>query len=333
MAGIKLLRKLQIGKEATAGTAVAATTIWRGLGMLKDTRVKVRPSEDIGYLSKVDRQYEPMLGGELSMPSVEATYEQIGHIFEAGIKLVQTGAADGSGSGKIYTYTYPVTAANTTRTYTIEGGDNEAAEEMEYAYVSDFTIDGEAGGSLNITANWKGRQISTSAFTGALVLPDVEEMIFSKGKLYIDAIGGTIGTTQKSNTLIKMSYKADTGLRSVNTANGVKYFSFTKQVGATVSMDITFEHDSISVAEKAAYVAGTSKLVRVKFDGSTLTTAGSTYSTKSLILDMAGKWSNFTEIQDSNGNDIIVGTFEAAYNSTAALFARNILVNTLTSLP
>ena len=29
-AGIKALRKVQLGRESTAGDAVAATTIWRG---------------------------------------------------------------------------------------------------------------------------------------------------------------------------------------------------------------------------------------------------------------------------------------------------------------
>jgi len=30
MAGIKALRKVQLGRESVAGTAVAATTVWRG---------------------------------------------------------------------------------------------------------------------------------------------------------------------------------------------------------------------------------------------------------------------------------------------------------------
>ena len=50
MAGIKRLRKLQFGKETTAGTPVPATTIWRGTGTLEDKREPYFPDEDIATL-------------------------------------------------------------------------------------------------------------------------------------------------------------------------------------------------------------------------------------------------------------------------------------------
>ena len=34
--GIKALRKIQLGKEAVAGTALAADILWRGLGTIQD---------------------------------------------------------------------------------------------------------------------------------------------------------------------------------------------------------------------------------------------------------------------------------------------------------
>ena len=50
MAGIRALRKLQYGKETTAGTAVAATAVWRGIGTIQDNLETVFPAEDIGIL-------------------------------------------------------------------------------------------------------------------------------------------------------------------------------------------------------------------------------------------------------------------------------------------
>ena len=38
MSGKKALRKIQLGQEATPGTIVAATTIWRGMGTIEDLR-------------------------------------------------------------------------------------------------------------------------------------------------------------------------------------------------------------------------------------------------------------------------------------------------------
>ena len=57
--GIKALRKILLGAETTAGTAVAADTIWRGIGGLKDNREVITPDEDIGYLSGKARNYCP----------------------------------------------------------------------------------------------------------------------------------------------------------------------------------------------------------------------------------------------------------------------------------
>ena len=44
------------------------------------------------------------MGGSLAMAATPATFEQLPHILEAGIKSVGTGAADGAGTGKIYAY-------------------------------------------------------------------------------------------------------------------------------------------------------------------------------------------------------------------------------------
>ncbi len=57
MAGARALRKLQFGKETTAGTNVDATTIWRGMGTIKDEREVVFPAEDVGILGGTDRSY------------------------------------------------------------------------------------------------------------------------------------------------------------------------------------------------------------------------------------------------------------------------------------
>ncbi len=57
--GVKALRKIQIGKETTAGTAVAATTIWRGMGTIEDQREIRRIDEDVGVLQRTNRSATP----------------------------------------------------------------------------------------------------------------------------------------------------------------------------------------------------------------------------------------------------------------------------------
>jgi hypothetical protein len=333
MPGSTLLRKIQLGKETVAGTAVAATAIWRGMGMLEDQRETVHAEEHVGYLSGVDRTYVPKLLGAISMEAIPATYEQLPYILEAGVKLVNTGAADGSGSDKIYTYTFPITAKNTIKTFTIEGGDDQEVEEMEYAYVDAFTLEGKGGEAWMMSADWLGRQVSLSSFTGALTLPTVAEMLFSNSKLYIDTVSGTMGTTLKSQTLLEASLKVKTGWVPVWTADGALYFSFNKSTAPEILLDVTFEHDSTAAAEKVAWRAQTPRQLRILCEGPTVTTAGTTYSKKTMKIDLVGKWEKFSVLGEQDGNDIVTGTLRARYNATANKFAEIVVVNELTVIP
>lgn len=332
MAGVQLLQKIQIGRESTAGTSVAATAIWRGIGVLEDQRETVFVEENVGILSGVDRTHVPKLLAAITMEAVPATFEQLLHILEAGVKTVGTGAADSTGSGKIYTYDLPTTAQNSITTYTIEGGDNQQEEEAEYCFVEKFTLEGKAGEALMMSADWKGRQVVPSTFTGSLALPIVEDILFSKGKLYIDAVSGTAGTTQISNSLLEMSLETNTGWIPVFTADGQLYFSFAKSVAPEVLLNVTFEHDTNAVAEKAAWRAQTPRLLQLTFTGNALTTAGN-YTTKTLKIILAGKWEKFDPLGEQDGNDIVQGTFRARYDPTAAKFAQFLLVNELTTVP
>lgn len=330
--GVKALRKIQLGRETTPGTAVAATSIWRGLGVLSDDRETVFPEEDVGILGGVDRAYVPKLAASLSMGSVEATYQQILHLLEAGI-LTATPTADGVGTDFIYEYPFPTTSLPTIKTYTLEGGDNAGAEEMEYAFVQSLTLEGSAGEALMMSADWVGRKVTPSTFTGALSIPAVEDILMSKAKVYVDAVGGTIGTTQLTQTVLSMNLQYNTGLVPVWTADGELYFTMHKNVMPEATLELTFEHNAACIAEKAIWRAGTPRQIQIKWEGSAFGTPGTTYSNHTLILNLAGKWETFGPLDDSDGNDTITATFRARYNSTAALFGKLIVVNELATVP
>jgi len=333
MSGSKALRKLQIGAEATAGTFVATSTIWRGTGTLKDDRETVFVEEDIGYISGVNRVHVPKLAASLAMVETPATFEQLGHILQAGIKKV-TGVQDGVGDGYLFDYTFPVTTKNTFQPYTIEGGDDEAVERMEYGFVTDFTLSGEAGAEWTMAADWFGRQITPDvSFTGSLSVPDVESILFGKSKLFIDEVSGTIGSTQKTNTFLSATLSAKTGLIPKFTGDGELYFTFVQTVPSEITLAVQFEHDGVSTAEKAAWRAKTARQIRILAEGESFDTAGTEYSKKTMIIDLAGKWESFDKIGEKDGNDIVEGLFRARYDPTAALFARILLVPALSALP
>jgi len=333
MAGRRALRKIQLGRENTAGTLVAASTIWRGKGTILDNRTVVRVPEDIGIIGGTTRTNQPMKGTGLSMDAVQATFEQFLHLLEASVKTV-AGSQDGAGTDYIYSYGVPVTAGNVTKTYTIEAGDDTQEEEFGYAFVKDWTLSGSGRNGWMMAANWQGREVALSTFTGALTLPAVQNMNFGMTKLYQDAIGGTIGTTIKSNTLRSANIKFTSGIEAKDTADGRLDFSFSQGTEYGITADLEFEHDAIALAQKVLWRAETAVLLQIKIEGSTaFVTPGTTYSVPTLLINLPGKWLSFGKIGEANGNDIVQGKFFSAYDTTAAVAASFVDVVELSAVP
>src|SRR3989304_3734011 len=193
MAGRRSLRKIQIGRETTAGTAVAATVIWRGIGTILDNIQIQRVSEDVGIIGGTTRTNVPMKGGSLAISQTPATFEQLLHILEMSVKTV-AGSQDGAGTDYIYTYAFPTTAGNAIKTYSIEGGDDNEVERMAYCFVKDFTLSGNGRTAYQLQANIQGSAPALGAFSAGLSLLAVNNMNFGLTKIYQEAIGGPLGT-------------------------------------------------------------------------------------------------------------------------------------------
>src|SRR5262249_23481317 len=96
--GIKRLRRIQLGKESTGGTAVAATTPWRGgAGMLDDQRKIEEIEEWMGVIDGADRTSVVQLLGMLTLDDTPATAEQFQYFPVMAFGGSVTGSADGAG--------------------------------------------------------------------------------------------------------------------------------------------------------------------------------------------------------------------------------------------
>lgn len=334
--GETAFQKVQFGLETTPGTAVPATTILRENSCtLVDNSEVVFPDEDVSVIPGTDRSYIPYLEGAMDVGEQVLSYEQGPYPCEMGIKAVGTGAADGAGSGKVYGYPWPTTALNTIKTGTIEGGDNSGAEKMEYCFFESLKFTGGIKNSLKWSGKMIGRQVQPTTFTGALSIPTVEDVLFNTGKVYMNAAATYPATTQVSNTIKGFDLDIKTGWRADYTPEGNLYFSrivFDKDL-FEVLLNITFVHNATAIAQKANRLSQTAQAVKLLFEGSTLTTAGTTYQKKSFIINLVGKWEKFSEIGKQDGNSIVTGTLRARYNAAAAAVGGLIFVNQLSSLP
>lgn len=327
MAGIRALRKIQLGKETTAGTKVAADIIWRGTGSIHDNMELVFPTEDIGMLVPVGRSYISRYEAGLTLDATEATFEQLPHLFEMGIEHV----APTSDANDVFTYLYKMPFASTDlvsstdlATYTVEAGDNMAEEEFGFGFARSISLSGSAGQALMMSAEVVGRQVEVGTFTPSIAIADVEEILFSMGKLYISDVKAFPATDLISNQLLGMSLSINTGWLPVYTADGALYFSFIKQTTPEVTLQITFEHDTTAIAEKVNWRAQKPRIIRLLFTG----TDG-----KSLAIDIAGKWASFDVLGEQDGNDIVSGTFVGYYNSTVGGMFQVAIANLLNALP
>ena len=329
MSGIKALRKIQLGAETTAGTDLATTVIWRGLGYLHDLRQPVFVNEDVGILPGANRTYIPKLEAELILEDTEATFEQLPNLLDLCVES-ETGSLDGSGSDYIYVHNFPTTAQSTIKTATVEMGDNQQAEEAHYAFGRSMTIHGAGGEAVMVNANLVCQMDAdpTASFTGSLALATVDEVLFGNASLYIDATSTYPATTQVSNVVHNFSLNInDTGHKPKYVDNGNLKYALNFQDKPDVTLEITFVHGASAVTEKAAWRNETARAIQLAIAGPAVTTAGTTYSAKQLIIDLAGKWESFSELQAIDGNSTVVGVFRAQYDGTAGAMGRITVVN------
>ena len=154
----------------------------------------------------------------------------------------------------------------------------------------------------------------------------------NSGVLYIDSTGGTIGTTTISDTLFGINLSWTTGLQEYWALDGSKDFSLVKQTGDEIILAMTFEHNASAVLQKAEYRENITRLVRLKFEGSALTTS-SDYANKTLIIDLAGVYEDWSVLDERDGNDVVEATMRVRYSVADALKAKVIIVNAATTLP
>ncbi len=184
-----------------------------------------------------------------------------------------------------------------------------------------------------LTSTWHGRQTTVSSFTGSLSAPTVSEMLFNKSKLYIDDVGGTLGSTQITNTWIGAKLKVTTGLIAQFTAEGNLYFSFMDFIGAKATLELDLLHNATTAAERVKYKSDTARQIRMLIEGNSLGTPG-TYSKETFRIDGAGLYTAFGAPNDqSEGVNVSKAVFELAYDATAALFCNFLLVNELSAVP
>lgn len=322
--------KIQLGRESTAGTAVAATTIWRGsFAMLEDARTRQIVEEQVGILAPAERSYDSQLLGRLTMPATPLTFAQVAHILEAGVKTV---TPSGGGPYTYDGYDLPTgNTPNTIKTYTIETFNNVAngdMREMEYSFVEEFNFSASAGEAWMMSATWVGRQLSATTPTSLSTLVNVSEVaLLPRTKLYIDATGGTVGSTQKTGVLMGADMTVRTGWQIVPVGDGNLYFAAIKSTRPEVTFSITLELESGDTAadERVIYESDAVRLFKLELDGSDVN--------HEMTIEWAGKYDSIGDYSNSDGNTTVQLSGHGVYSATDSLFWEAQVINQVATIP
>lgn len=335
--GIKRLQRLQLGKESSAGTAVAATAVWRGAGnQMSDDQVIEEIEEMVGIVNGTDRTAVVQLMAGIELAETPLTFEHLPYLFAMGFGGPVTAVADGTtGTGKIYTTTLPTTSLPTAKAYTWEAGDNHETAEMEFSLCNKINLKGAHGQTAKMSATLFGRQVTQSTLTGGLALVAQEDAIVNKGKVYIDAIGGSYGGTQVASQILAFDLTYEPLWVPRFTMDGNLYYTGADFVGFNVTGKLTFAHDSAAnraSGAKSFLAAQTAKKLRIDLIGTAVTQGDGVYTTKHVLLDLPIKYTKAGTLGEDNGLSVVDMEFRSRYNATSAEAGAVTIVNTSTAL-
>lgn len=292
---------VQLGKESSPGTPVAATTIWRGAAASSEDWESYRLMEEqVGQLYPAsDAIYELMSGAKVSFPETDLTLEQLAIVLDAGVQ-----AATPTGAGPYQrVYNDVPGTVNTPSYWTIQTGNVDVSDDTQQTVqcvVENFSLSAEANSAWRISSSWIGKSSGAAALTGGLSLPAVTVATLPMTKLYIDAAGGTAGSTQYSGVLMGARIQRSTGFKPVLIGDGSNAFSVYKQVPpeATFAITIELEKDGTSLASQERAI-WRSRVIRQL--GLELKSAG----TPNCFITWAGRYSRVGSYENREGNTVL----------------------------
>lgn len=320
--GSRYFSKLQYGTESTRGTAVAATDLMLGkVPAVNSDRAPVYPPEDAGVRAAAVRSVIHQYEYRNTISTEHGYFQQLPVLFGCGLVGGLTpSAVTGGGSDYLWDFGPSLTAANSPDSLTIELGDDTQAFEAEYCMFERIRIGGNVSQGMDsspvaVEADFFGRQLTPTSFTGSIAIPTVEPLNAKLARFYLDTAWASIGTTEKTNILRGFEVEILTGVHPVFTGSAYKYFNNHAEGLIEVTANFTLEGNAAADAIFDAQQAGTFQAVRLKINGAQIG-AGTSHS---LTIDIGGTWESVSPLSsEDRGDNIHTATLRGYYDITGA---------------
>jgi hypothetical protein len=190
---------------------------------------------------------------------------------------------------------------------------------MPGGIVESFTLSGESNEDsfVMVESNWLGTDVTSTTLTGALSARSFTLLPANNTSLYSDAIGGTIGSTAVSSTLIGWSFECNTGQHLKKFMTG----ALTPDSRGYNVMDITLtlmlEYNAAGDNFLDYFVGGTNRLLRLRTTGA---------SSTQITIDGAWSFQSVSDVWgDRDGNTTLEVTAKPLYDATFANYVQMVV--------
>lgn len=295
---LEALRRIQIGKESTDGTKVAATAKLLGSLTMSPRQEKLTPVDERNSLAEFNRQLILSQGCDLRYEGA-ISYDQLIVFLSMGLKGGVAGAQVGSSGAYVWTYTPNLTAKNAPDAYTFEYGDDEQEWESGFVVARSLEWSFSMGEAINLTADMFGQFPAKSTFTAGLTDKAVEEIVANTMRVYIDGAWSSLGTTQRTALVTGGTIRLTTGFDPVYYADGSKEFAAIVEKKRHLEIDLDMITGSNFEVEYDAWAADTLRAVSLTTTGSTAS-GGHPYSFR---VDMIGRYTSEPELFGSRDGE------------------------------
>ena len=322
--GERFWSKFQYGKETTRGTAVAATKIYPcKVQQVANDRQPAIVEEDIGIRARGYRNVIHQYLYSSTLQSDHGFFQGLPLLFGCGLKGNVTPSEQTPAQADYlwdFTPSLVTGVTNAPDTITAEFGDDVQAFEVEYAMFERIRLSGQVSQGMDVSpvaveADFFGRQLTPTTFTGSLSLPSTEPINSKLARFYLDTAWAGIGGTEKTNILRAFDIEILTGNHPKFTGSANKYFNVHGEGMIAFTAQFTFEGNSDADAIFDAQQAGTFQAVRLQINGSQIGTGVN----HSLKVDMGGVWESVNPLGgEDRGNNLHTATLIDQYNTTGA---------------
>lgn len=257
-------RVVQWGLEATPGTPVAANRLLPSVSVDPGPQVESKQYRAQGYKYNTTSRIHKMWGqGPLSGP---VDYNQILYPFSSLIHAPTPTTPGGGVLSRQWLFQPNSRTPDSFKTYTIEVGDADAAQQMAHSVVTELTL--EFGlDDATMSGTVIGRKPTTVALTGSPTT--IAQLPVSARELdvYMNSTFGTIGTTKLTDPFMARLVVGNKFNPKwvLNTAN--QSFKDMVEVPVDLSFVFSMEHNTQSRALFDEIQNNPTKYMRVKATG------------------------------------------------------------------